>query len=132
MKGMILKIEFDFKQILLSRNTESKDSFLKINISWLFSCSIVVEQPVCQHLKVVLLSAKTHVRKGTDPLFPPTLPGGEKKKKRPARSCLLSVSNWHISLLKSNWLEQRPLFEQSALSGPLFYLRVLLIHSFFF
>ncbi len=79
-----------------SRNTESKDSFFclffLIDISCLFSCTIVVEQPVCRHLKVLLLSAKTHARTGSDLQFPPTLP-----EKQTAPFCLLSVFNWHTS-----------------------------------
>lgn len=86
---------------------------------------MLVEQPVCWHLKVVLLSAKTHARAGTVPQFPPTLP-----EKPPAHSRLQSVSNWHTGVPKSNWLEQRPSFEHSALSGSPFYLSVPRIHSF--
>lgn len=35
-------------------------------------CLPVVEQPACRHLKVVLLSAQTHARTGTDSQNPPT------------------------------------------------------------
>lgn len=72
----------------------------------LVSCSIV-EQPVCRHLNV-LLSAKTHTR--------------------------LALNNQHImSPVSSQLAHLGPKMQlvRAEIFVSLFYLRVLLIHSFF-